>query len=117
MQQTLMRAYCAPSAILTSGCTMAKKNRYRVLTLMEFKEHIRIGQANRKRNIPDRVNSIIKVPVIGRSMTVAIKVNKINKRKVKLTYRKYSERGKRLIDRGLLKSWEKKPVFFAITLG
>lgn len=50
---------------------------------MEFKEHIGIGQANRKRNIPDTVNSIIKVPVIGRSMTVAIKVKKINRRKVK----------------------------------
>lgn len=42
---------------------------------------------------------MIKGPITGRSTTVAIRVNKINKGKVKSTDRKYPERGKRLIDK------------------
>ena len=52
---------------------------------MEFKEQIGIGQANRKRNIPEGGNSTIKGLVIGRSMTAVIRVNKINKGKVSVT--------------------------------
>lgn len=48
------------------------------------------------------MNSIVKVPVIGRSMTVAIRLKKINKGKVKLTDRKYPEIGKRSIDKACL---------------
>lgn len=66
---------------------------------MEFKEQIGIGQANRKRNIPEGGNSTIKGLVIGRSMTAVIRVNKINKGKVKSTHGKYPERGKRLVDK------------------
>lgn len=85
-----MSADCTPGAILSSGKQkMVNKNGKqkpdKVCAFMEFKEQIRIGQANRKRNIPGRENSKIKVPVIGRSMTLAIRVNKINKGKVKST--------------------------------
>lgn len=69
---------------------------------MELNELIGIGQANRKRNILHRRDSLIKGPTIGRSMTVLIRVSKISKGKVKSTDSKYPERGKRLVDKACL---------------
>lgn len=47
---------------------------------MELNELIGTGQANRERNILDRRDSMIKGPIVGRSITILIRVRSIKVR-------------------------------------